>query len=155
MFEKNMTVGFRAEFNKPDDDKAFLKITGSSLYRIYLNNEFIGHGPARAGHGYYRVDEWDLSKHLIEGENISPAASCNHGFASHVVHVLYRDVLGIADVDQVNKIVRFQMSDVGLDFCKGQIPLGKELVKFEWKKTGDEIKYEYDVPEGYEVEIIK
>jgi hypothetical protein len=50
-FEKNLTAGFRADFQKPANNQAILKITGSSLYRILLNGEFIGHGPARAGHG--------------------------------------------------------------------------------------------------------
>ncbi len=68
-FEKNLSYGFRAEFDKPQK-KLILRVTGSSLYRIYLNNEFIGHGPARAGHGYYRVDEWDLSNSLNDGTNI-------------------------------------------------------------------------------------
>ena len=67
--EKNLTVDFRAEFTKPGDGKAVLKITGSTLYRIYLNGQFAGHGPARAGHGWYRVDEWDLSKLLADGTN--------------------------------------------------------------------------------------
>jgi alpha-L-rhamnosidase len=67
--EKNLTVGFRAEFKKPSDGKAVLNITGSTLYRIFLNGEFVGHGPARAGHGWYRVDNWDLSKNLVPGKN--------------------------------------------------------------------------------------
>ncbi len=28
-------------------------------------------------------------------ENVGAEASCNHGFASHIVHTLYRDVLGV------------------------------------------------------------
>ena len=32
-------------------------------------------------------------------ENDGAYASCNHGFASHIVHTLYRDVLGVARVD--------------------------------------------------------
>ncbi|MCX6226924.1 MAG: hypothetical protein NTV01_19615, partial [Bacteroidia bacterium] len=68
--EKNITVGFRTEFDRPGNKSAVLKITGSTLYRIYLNGSFVGHGPARAGHGYYRVDEWDLSKKLASGKNI-------------------------------------------------------------------------------------
>ena len=72
-FQKNVTIGFQSDFekpDKPDKDDTFLRICGSSLYRIYLNNEFIGHGPARAGHGYYRVDEWDLDEYIVEGTNI-------------------------------------------------------------------------------------
>ncbi len=62
--EKNMLVGFRATFDRPKDNQVVLKLTASTLYRVYLNGEFIGHGPARAAHGYYRVDQWNLSKRL-------------------------------------------------------------------------------------------
>jgi alpha-L-rhamnosidase len=58
--EKNLLVGFRVTFDKPKDNQVILKLTASTLYRVYLNGEFIGHGPARAAHGYYRVDQWDL-----------------------------------------------------------------------------------------------
>ena len=68
--EKNLTVLFRTEFEKPADGQAILRITGSTLYRILLNGQFAGHGPARAGHGYYRVDEWNLATQLANGKNV-------------------------------------------------------------------------------------
>ena len=68
-YEKNLTVGYMAHFDSPASGTVLLKLTGSSLYRIYLNGKFVGHGPARAGHGFYRVDEWDLSGDLNSGEN--------------------------------------------------------------------------------------
>lgn len=69
-YEMNVTAGFRTQFEKPGSNKVTLRITGSSLYRIFLNGKFVGHGPARAGHGYYRVDRWDLSGKLAEGHNV-------------------------------------------------------------------------------------
>jgi alpha-L-rhamnosidase len=87
-------------------------------------------------------------------ENISTSASCNHGFASHIVHVLYRDVLGIAEVDSENKVVRFQIPDIELEFCKGQIPIGDSIITFEWQKSGKGIKYKYEIPAGYKLEMI-
>ena len=58
--EKNKFVGFRAVFKRHKIGRTLLRITGSSLYRIYLNGSFIGHGPVSGPHGYYRVDEWEL-----------------------------------------------------------------------------------------------
>jgi len=66
--EMNLFVGFRTVFNKPADGKTVLNITGSSLYRISLNGEFIGHGPARGPHDYYRVDKWNLDN--LKDKNI-------------------------------------------------------------------------------------
>jgi alpha-L-rhamnosidase len=67
--EKNLFVGFRAVFERPGSGTAVLRITGSSLYRIFLNGNFLGHGPARGPHGYWRVDQWPL-RNLAAGENV-------------------------------------------------------------------------------------
>ena len=68
--EMNVTAGYRVVFKRPSGNKATLRITGHTLYRIYLNGEFVGHGPARGPHDYYRVDEWDLSGKMQKGENL-------------------------------------------------------------------------------------
>ncbi len=68
--EKNLTVGFRADFEVEAGAKVLVRLTGSTLYRGFLNGEFCGHGPARAGHGHYRVDEWDLSDRVEAGRNV-------------------------------------------------------------------------------------
>ena len=68
--EMNLFVGLRAGFEKPAAGKATLRITASTLYRCFLNGEFVGHGPARGPHGHYRVDEWDLSGKLRDGKNV-------------------------------------------------------------------------------------
>ncbi|MCX7009135.1 MAG: hypothetical protein NTY53_18125 [Kiritimatiellaeota bacterium] len=66
--ERNLTTGFRTVVTTPAAELAVLRLTGSTLYRIFLNGTFVGHGPARAGHGFYRVDEWPLA--LKAGANV-------------------------------------------------------------------------------------
>jgi hypothetical protein len=66
--EMNLTVGFRAAFEAAGVTGARLRIAGSSFYRIWLNGCFLGYGPARAAHGFYRVDEWPLT--LEAGANL-------------------------------------------------------------------------------------
>jgi len=68
--EKNLFVGFRATFDAPTEDKVFLRATGATLYRVFLNGQFLGHGPARGPHGFFRVDEWDLTDKLQPGANV-------------------------------------------------------------------------------------
>ncbi len=68
--EKNLLVGFRAVIDSPPGDRVVLRIAASSLYRFFVNGAFVGHGPARGPHGYYRVDEWDLSNYLVQKENL-------------------------------------------------------------------------------------
>lgn len=65
----NTMVGFRAIFEADLSTASILRITGSSLYRIFVNGIFTGHGPARGPHGYYRIDEWNISSHLRQGTN--------------------------------------------------------------------------------------
>ncbi|QDH81296.1 Bacterial alpha-L-rhamnosidase [Echinicola soli] len=68
--EMNLTLGFKGTFKMIDPDDPVLKITGSTLYRVSVNGKYLGYGPARASHGYYRVDEYDLSPYLKKGENV-------------------------------------------------------------------------------------
>lgn len=53
----NLQCGFRSDFTVDKPQKCILKITGATVYRIYLNGKFIHYGPARAPHGYIRYDE--------------------------------------------------------------------------------------------------
>ena len=47
----------------------WIDITGATLYRLWVNGSFGGYGPARAAHGYVRVDRLSLASLLKEGEN--------------------------------------------------------------------------------------
>ena len=67
--ERNLLVEFRAGFDRPEPGPVVLRLTGASLYRVFVNVTFAGHGPARAGHGFYRLGEWDLTAHLRAGRN--------------------------------------------------------------------------------------
>ena len=68
--EKNLSVGFHAAFKAPAQQKVLLRATGATLYRVFLNGHFLGEGPARGPHGFFRVDEWDLTDQLQPGANV-------------------------------------------------------------------------------------
>ena len=68
--EKNLTVGFRASFKAPAESPVLLRATGATVYRVFLNGRFLAHGPARGPHGFFRVDEWDLTSKLQPGLNV-------------------------------------------------------------------------------------
>ena len=67
--ERNLFVEFRAAFDQPTASAVTLRVAGATLYRAYVNGQFAGHGPARAGHGLYRVDEWDIAPLIKPGRN--------------------------------------------------------------------------------------
>jgi len=57
----NDFVGFRATVRVPDAAQSvLLRLTASTVYRAFVNGAFVAHGPARAAHGHYRLDELPL-----------------------------------------------------------------------------------------------
>ena len=59
--EMNVTVTFihKRKINRGSE----IKIAASNLYRIFINGELKGYGPARAAHGYSRVDKYSLEEY--------------------------------------------------------------------------------------------
>lgn len=68
--EMNLFVGFRATVDGHAADNAVLRMTGSTVCRIFVNGEFLGYGPARGPHNFYRVDEWPLKGRCRPGANV-------------------------------------------------------------------------------------
>ncbi len=66
----NFTAGFRAVIETPPNGRTVLRLAASSVYRFFINGNFAGHGPARGPHGWYRMDEWDITDRLAEGSNV-------------------------------------------------------------------------------------
>ena len=87
-------------------------------------------------------------------ENMTIVASCNHGFASHIAHVLYRDVLGVYNILPTEKTVTLRIIDSGLEHCKGSIPVNEESVDIEWRKDKDKFNVTLSLPEGYNYKVI-
>ncbi len=56
--ERNVTCLFSLTIGKGD---YVLRATACNFYSLTLNGVFYGYGPARAAHGYARVDEYRLS----------------------------------------------------------------------------------------------
>ncbi len=87
-------------------------------------------------------------------ESFRANASCNHGFASHLTNVLYRDVLGVYEVLPRERKVRLRLIDSGLEWCRGSIPLGDEQIDVEWRCRDGKFDIEVSLPEGYTYEIM-
>lgn len=68
--EMNVYAGFCAAVDASVEEPVTVRIAASTLYRLYVNGEFVGHGPARGPHGYYRVDEWTALPWQDDGQNV-------------------------------------------------------------------------------------
>lgn len=86
-------------------------------------------------------------------ENMGDYASCNHGFAAHIAHVLLRDILGIADIDTSTRTVLLRFSDTGVKHCKGVRPLGDDEIRLEWFIVDGVCHYTLHLPKGYKAVV--
>jgi len=127
--EKNLLVSFCATIEVPKDTPVTLRLTASTLYRVFVNGTFAAHGPARAGHGFYRVDEWPLKLHLQPGRNLIEIEVAGYNANS------------------------FYLLDLPLDWCEGETPTAVVPIKMRWWKQGDKLAYRLNTPAGYSVVI--
>ncbi len=68
--EMNLTCAFTGNIDYVENASCHLLITASCLYRLFINGNWIGCGPARAAHGYFRIDEWDISNTINAEKNV-------------------------------------------------------------------------------------
>jgi len=62
--EQNISVAYQYAFTPSAD--AVINLAASNVYRLFVNGELIGYGPARAAHGYSRVDTYSFGKWIGE-----------------------------------------------------------------------------------------
>jgi hypothetical protein len=66
----NTYAQFRRDFRLPRvPGKAPFYITADQCYRLYVNGEYVGRGPARGFQVSWPYDEYDLAPHLVRGHN--------------------------------------------------------------------------------------
>lgn len=65
--EKNIMLEFIGEMDFSGKFTS-IKICADALYRLIVNGKIVAHGPQRAGKGFYRIDEIDLTHKLNRGE---------------------------------------------------------------------------------------
>jgi alpha-L-rhamnosidase len=85
-------------------------------------------------------------------EHKDTGASCNHGFASNVAHILYRDILGIR-IDPIAKTVTFSIPSIALDWCEGHIPVADGWIDAKWVREGDAVTHGLSVPKGFRTKV--
>ena len=71
-------------------------------------------------------------------ENVGASASCNHAFASHIIKSLYRDVLGLFEIDPVSRVVHVRLPEVRLSWCEGSVQVEGGRISLAWRKEGKE-----------------
>lgn len=84
-------------------------------------------------------------------ENALPSASVNHGFASHVLHLAVRDLLGLR-LDRAARTLRIETRDPPLDWCRARVPLEGGELTVAWRREGQGVRVEIaGLPAGWRV----
>jgi len=81
--EKNLHVYLRKTFDlasQPRSAPAY--VTADSRYRLYVNGQFVGRGPARSYPRFQYYDVYDLAKYLKPGKNVVAAVVHYYGEAT-------------------------------------------------------------------------
>jgi alpha-L-rhamnosidase len=131
---------------------------------VHMANSFIGNMVrmellSREGHGQQILDEsvayllYMAERTGTLWEHDGAYASCNHGFASHIVHTLYRDILGVYQIDPLNRVVQLRFGDINLEWCEGRIPLADSELELRWQQDNSKLRYRLSVPAGYRLQV--
>ena len=67
--EINSSIVFTTHFAWDGESSLRLRLAGCSIFKVFVNGKFAAYGPARGPHGWFRMDEWDLSRGARKGMN--------------------------------------------------------------------------------------
>lgn len=105
--EKNLHLSFRTGIENVD--ATILHLTGSTVYRIFVNGQFIAIGPARTASGYYKVDSYDLNPYLTSDNNVLVIEVIGYNVNSY--YTLDQPSFLTAEVVQKGEVVTYTGGD--------------------------------------------
>lgn len=65
----NQTIIAKRTFRLSLPNKAFIRITADSYYRLYINQQWVCDGPCRSWPNHYQYDKIDVTSYLTSGNN--------------------------------------------------------------------------------------
>lgn len=69
ILKNDMNVHVMLATDIAEEGADILRIATHGFYQLFVNGEYVAYGPARAGRGYFRVDEICLTDKLVEEKN--------------------------------------------------------------------------------------
>lgn len=82
--KENLYVRFKKSFTIDSISNAKIDISADDYYKLYINGEYIGQGPAPSYDFDYAYNEFDITKYLKTGENIIEAFVYYQGLINRV-----------------------------------------------------------------------
>ncbi len=85
--ERNEYVYFRKEINLTNTtSKATLNLYADSRYALYINEVYIGFGPARSYHAHPTYDSYDIAPYLTKGKNTIAVKALSNGMVTYQLY---------------------------------------------------------------------
>lgn len=81
--EIHLRLRFKTIIDRPNAADCIVKLATSGIYNLYVNGKFISYGPARAGRGHFRVDEYDVLPYLHDGKNVVVIEAVGYNITSY------------------------------------------------------------------------
>ncbi len=119
---------------------------GNYLRLKLLEREKLGRKILSETKGYFKYMA-DRTGTLWEHDDISH--SCDHGFASYAAVLMIRSVLGLENVDRVNRTVTVGETDVDLDWCEAELPTPNGPISFGWRNEDGGRRRKVVLPPGW------
>lgn len=129
--EKNIMAAF--QYTLTPGKNTEIEIAASNLYRLLVNGSFVGYGPARAAHGYSRVDRYDLSP--WKGEEVKITAEV-HSANVNSYYLIDERPFFAAEIREGDRVVA-QAKDFTAYHLTSRI---QKVRKFSFQRTFTEIR---------------
>ena len=130
-----------------------LLISASDFYKLYLNDQFLGFGPARAAKGYARVDEYDLSlfPESPNGANILRIEVA--GYCCHSLSTVYQPSFLAAEILFNDQVLRY----TGRDFhcCLKNTQRLQYVERFSVQRHFEEAYDRFALPSPVETVVLQ
>lgn len=145
--ELNLSLAFSSGILQSGE--YLLKITSSCFYRASIDGKFLGYGPARAPHGYFRVDEYSFNA-LGESTLTLEVA----GYNTKSFYALDQTSFLQAEIVDGNGKVVYATGE-NQDFCCVQTDRVSKVLRFSYQRPFTEYYIQGRVKERLEVAEVK
>ncbi len=147
----NTHLVFKAELENLQN--SLLKIAAANFYKLYVNGQFVGFGPARTAKGYARVDEYELS--AFNNANGNEILVMVAGYYCKSLSTALGNSFFAAELQMNGKVVAYS----GKDFrCFKNLERVKKVERYSVQRHFGEV-YELDgsplICDKAEVETVK
>ena len=81
---QNIHMLFRKKFSADKGKRTVIRITADDYYKLYINGEYVGQGPASGFHFHYYFNEFDITEYLVDSENTIAVHAYYQGLINRV-----------------------------------------------------------------------